>query len=133
MPYRSWAPASSICERSSGPPSKPFMLPPTSPSQRPSRLDRPSLGWSRVCIPLRQFATSFSIRSIVFLDGDRRLVIHGKDEVLLYNLQSGQLETVKKTLINVDLGYHDLRVSRLASRPQGTRASWRLDRTRTQR
>jgi len=43
-------------------------------------------------VPLRQFATGSTIRSIAFLDGDHRLVTHDKGGVLLYNLQSGQLE-----------------------------------------
>src|SRR5262249_18883834 len=40
----------------------------------------------------RQFATGSVIRSIAFLDGDRRLVTHGDDSVLLYNLQTGEVE-----------------------------------------
>jgi WD40 repeat protein len=38
---------------------------------------------------LRQFATGSGIRSIAFLDGDRRLVTHGDDSVLVYDLQTG--------------------------------------------
>ena len=43
-------------------------------------------------LPMRQFATGSAIRSIAFLDGDRRLVTHDKGAVLLYNLQSGRVE-----------------------------------------
>jgi serine/threonine protein kinase/WD40 repeat protein len=42
--------------------------------------------------PVRQFVTGSEIRSIVFLDRPRSLVTHGKDAVLLFNLESGKLE-----------------------------------------
>ncbi len=48
--------------------------------------------------PVRQFVTGSAVWSIVTLDHPRRLVTHGKDAVLLFNLESGELE---KT---VDLG-----------------------------
>ena len=48
--------------------------------------------------PVRQFETGSAVSSIVYLDHPRRLVTHGKDAVLLFNLESGELE--KK----VDLG-----------------------------
>jgi WD40 repeat protein len=48
--------------------------------------------------PVQRFATGSTVWSIVDLDHPRRLVAHGKDAVLLFNLESGQLE---KT---VDLG-----------------------------
>ena len=48
--------------------------------------------------PVRQFETGAAVSSIVYLDHPRRLVTHGKDAVLVYNLESGELD---KT---VDLG-----------------------------
>ncbi len=42
--------------------------------------------------PIQQFVTGSSVQSIVFLDCPRSLVTHGKDAVLLFNLESGKLE-----------------------------------------
>jgi WD40 repeat protein len=42
--------------------------------------------------PLRQFATGAEVRSIVFLEGPRRLVTHGKDAVLVFDIASGKLD-----------------------------------------
>jgi eukaryotic-like serine/threonine-protein kinase len=42
--------------------------------------------------PVRQFDTGGPIWSIHFLDGGRRLVTHGRDSVLLYNLDAGEVE-----------------------------------------
>ena len=42
--------------------------------------------------PLGRFATNYEIRSIGFLDRDRSLITHGKDSVLLCNLQTGLVE-----------------------------------------
>jgi WD40 repeat protein len=44
--------------------------------------------------PVQQFETGFGsdFRSIIVLDRPRRLVTHGKDAVLLFNLESGELE-----------------------------------------
>ncbi len=41
---------------------------------------------------VRQFVTGSAVSSIVYLDRPCRLVTHGKDAVLLYNLESGELE-----------------------------------------
>jgi WD40 repeat protein len=41
---------------------------------------------------LQRFATGSMIRSIAFLDGDRALVTHDQESVLIYNLQTGELE-----------------------------------------
>jgi WD40 repeat protein len=41
--------------------------------------------------PVRKFATGSQVNSIVFLDR-RRLVTHGRDAILLYDLESGKLE-----------------------------------------
>jgi serine/threonine protein kinase/WD40 repeat protein len=41
---------------------------------------------------VQQFVTGSEVRSIIFLDRPRRLVTHGKDAVLLFNLESGKLE-----------------------------------------
>jgi dipeptidyl aminopeptidase/acylaminoacyl peptidase len=40
--------------------------------------------------PVREFETGFMGSSIIFLDRPRRLVTHGRDAVLLFNLESGQ-------------------------------------------
>lgn len=42
--------------------------------------------------PIRELTTGSRISSITFLDGNRRLVTHGNDSVLLFNLQTGELE-----------------------------------------
>ena len=42
--------------------------------------------------PVRQFATGGPIWSIAFLDGGHRLVTHGRDSVLLCNLDTGDVE-----------------------------------------
>ena len=42
--------------------------------------------------PVQQFATGSAIWSVVFVDPPRSLVTHGKDAVLLFNLESGKLE-----------------------------------------
>jgi WD40 repeat protein/serine/threonine protein kinase len=42
--------------------------------------------------PVRKFPTGADVRSIVFLDNPRRLVTHGGTAVLLFNVESGQLE-----------------------------------------
>ncbi len=42
--------------------------------------------------PVQKFVTGSAVYSIVFLDRPRRLVTHGKDAVLLFNLESGELE-----------------------------------------
>ena len=47
--------------------------------------------------PVRQFATGSEIHSIVFLDRPRRLVTHGKDAVLLFNLESGETGTAGRS------------------------------------
>jgi eukaryotic-like serine/threonine-protein kinase len=41
---------------------------------------------------LRQFETGFTIRSIAFLDSDRRLVTHGNESVFIYDLEAGHVE-----------------------------------------
>jgi WD40 repeat protein len=43
-------------------------------------------------LPIQQFATGSSVYSIVYLDRPRGLLTHGKDAVLLCNLESGQVE-----------------------------------------
>ena len=42
--------------------------------------------------PIQQFATGSEVHSVIFLDRPRSLVTHGKDAVLLFNLESGKLE-----------------------------------------
>ena len=42
--------------------------------------------------PAREFVTGSSVHSIVYLDRPRRLVTHGKDAVLLIDLESGKQE-----------------------------------------
>jgi WD40 repeat protein len=42
--------------------------------------------------PVQQFETGSSVSSVIFLEGPRRLVTYGRDAVLLYNLESRQLE-----------------------------------------
>jgi WD40 repeat protein len=42
--------------------------------------------------PVQKFLTGSVVYSLVFLDRPRRLVTHGKDAVLLFNLESGKLE-----------------------------------------
>jgi serine/threonine protein kinase/WD40 repeat protein len=42
--------------------------------------------------PVRKFMTGSAVWSIVFLDRSRRLVTHGKDAVLLFDLESGKPE-----------------------------------------
>jgi serine/threonine protein kinase/WD40 repeat protein/tetratricopeptide (TPR) repeat protein len=42
--------------------------------------------------PVQQFATGSAVHAIVYLDHPRRLVTHGKDAVLLFNLESGKLQ-----------------------------------------
>jgi len=42
--------------------------------------------------PVRQFVTGSAVRSIIFLDRPRRLVTNDKDAVVLYNLETGNLE-----------------------------------------
>ena len=42
--------------------------------------------------PVQKFATGSTIWSLAFLDDPRRLVTHGKDAVLIFNLESGGLE-----------------------------------------
>jgi tetratricopeptide (TPR) repeat protein len=42
--------------------------------------------------PVRQFVTGSVVYSVIFLDRPRRLVTHGRDAVLLYNLESGKLQ-----------------------------------------
>jgi WD40 repeat protein len=41
---------------------------------------------------VQQFDTGSEVSSVVFLDQPRRLVTHGKDSVLIFNLESGALE-----------------------------------------
>ena len=41
---------------------------------------------------LRQFSIGSRIGSITFLDNDHRLVTHGADSVILFNLQTGEVE-----------------------------------------
>jgi WD40 repeat protein len=42
--------------------------------------------------PVQQFTTGSTVHSIVFLDHPRSLLTHGRDAVLLFNLESGKLE-----------------------------------------
>ncbi len=42
--------------------------------------------------PVRQFNTGSEVRSMAFLERPRSLVTHGKDAVLRFNLESGELE-----------------------------------------
>src|SRR5207248_397484 len=58
------------------------------------------LGTSR---PVQQFVTGSAVYSVIYLDSPRGLVTHGKDAVLLFNLESGQLER------KVDLAGGDIR------------------------
>jgi serine/threonine protein kinase/WD40 repeat protein len=42
--------------------------------------------------PIQKFVTGSVVYSVIFLDGPRRLVTHGRDTVLLFNLESGKLQ-----------------------------------------
>ena len=67
--------------------------------------------------PVQQFATGSTVWSIVFLERPRGLVTHGKDAVLLFNLESGEPER------KVDLagGTHPEACGRSGAQPPGGR------------
>jgi eukaryotic-like serine/threonine-protein kinase len=47
-------------------------------------------------LPVQKFVTGSRVNSIVFLDHPRRLATHGRDAVLLFNLESGKLDPERK-------------------------------------